>query len=279
MRQRRMRIEDERGLLDLAWFEHGDPDADRTVLCVHGLTRNAHDFDLLGARLAASARVIAIDVPGRGASSWLNDPEGYTVPDYARQLRSFIEALELDSFDWVGTSMGGLIAMEMQRDGGLPCERLVLNDIGPFLPASQLALIAGYLGLDQRFDDIAAAEAHLRVIHAGFGPLSDERWRQLAEHSVRRCGSQYKMHYDPDIKIPFLEQGNADIEMWDAFDAITCPTLLLRGTESNILDEATAAAMTTRGPKARRIDFKGVGHAPSLMVEDQIEAVAGFLGL
>lgn len=278
MQYRSLQITDDGGPLDLAWVEWGEPEAGQVIVCVHGLTRNARDFDALARALAESgARVLCVDVAGRGKSGWLEDPMRYTVPVYARQLTTWLDALGLESVDWVGTSMGGLIALEMARSRPQRFRRLVLNDIGPFIAKEALAPIKAYLGLDLSFPDLAQLEAHLRAIHAGFGQLPDEVWRHLAMHSARREGDRLRLHYDPRIREPFLRAAAEDIVMWDAWQALTCPVLVLRGADSAILARDTAERMTTTGPRAKVVVFAGVGHAPALFDPAQIATVADFL--
>ncbi len=264
----------------LAFREWGPAPAERTVVCVHGLTRNAADFAALGTALGArGARVLAVDVVGRGDSSRLADPAGYTVPTYAAQLTRWLELLELEAVDWVGTSMGGLVGMVLAAGERPPMARLVLNDIGPFVPKAALADIGRYLAEEPRFASVAEAEAHLRTIHAGFGPLSDAQWRRLARTSVVRDGDGWRLHYDPAIRAPYADLAADDLDLWEVYDRITCPTLVLHGTESPLLDDATCAAMATRGPRATIRHVEGVGHAPALLADDQIEAIASWLGL
>jgi pimeloyl-ACP methyl ester carboxylesterase len=278
MQRADLEIDDDGRRLRLAWVEWGARDAAHTVVCVHGLTRNARDFDALAHRLAQTgARVLCVDVPGRGASGWLDDPMRYTVPVYARQLAAWLDALRLARVDWVGTSMGGLIALELARTQPERLHRLVLNDIGPFVAKETLAPIKAYLGLDLVFASLDALEAHLRTIHAGFGPLADQVWRHLAEHSARRVRDGWRLHYDPRIREPFLAVAEQDIDMWEAWQGLSCPVLVLRGAQSTILDAATAERMTQTGPRARLVTFEGIGHAPALFDPTQIAVVVGFL--
>ncbi|HET6467260.1 MAG TPA: alpha/beta hydrolase, partial [Geminicoccaceae bacterium] len=269
MRIQRLKVGDGPDDPALAWVEWGEPGAARMVVCVHGLTRNARDFDFLARRLARSARVLCVDVAGRGGSDWLRDPEQYDVEVYARHLRGWLDRLGLHAVDWVGTSMGGLIGMTVAAAETNPIERLVLNDIGPLVPKAALEPLKLYLGLDLAFEDLAALEQHLRLIHAPFGPLSDAQWRHLAEHSVRRDGNVLRLHYDPQIRVPFLKSSGEDIDLWERFDRIRCPTLVLRGGESTLLPAEAAQAMTERGPRAKLVTFPGIGHAPALMSDDQ----------
>ncbi len=280
MRQRRLRLGASGEGVALAWTEWGEEAASRTVLCVHGLTRNARDFDFLAARLAVGGtRVLCVDVVGRGRSDWLEDPRGYVLDTYVGHMRELLDRLELDAVDWIGTSMGGLIALGLAARQPERIARLVLNDIGPFVAAAALEPIRAYLGLDLSFADLAELEAHLRRIHAGFGPLTEAQWRHLAIHSARREGGRLRLHYDPAIRVPFLEETAEDLDLWPAYERLSCPVLVLRGALSPVLDPATAMAMTMRGPRARLVTFAGIGHAPALMRAEQIETIAGWLGI
>ncbi|GBD45137.1 Tropinesterase [bacterium HR40] len=277
MRRRSAAIDDEGRNLRLSFVEWGDPQGP-PVVCVHGLTRNARDFDALAAALATrGARVLCIDVAGRGESDWLTDPMRYTVAVYARQLAALLDTLGLAAVDWVGTSMGGLIALDIARRTPGRLRRLVLNDIGPFVSREALVPIRGYLGLDLAFANLDQAEAHLRTIHAGFGPLADRIWRHLAAHSVRFDGDRLRLHYDPRIRDPFLATADTGIDMWEAWQRLACSVLVLRGAESAILDTTTLQRMTRSGPPVRIVEFPGVGHAPALFDPAQIEVVVEFL--
>jgi pimeloyl-ACP methyl ester carboxylesterase len=280
MRRCRTPLGEPFGDLHLGWCEWGSPHAARIVVCVHGLTRNARDFDMLAGALAgAGARVIAVDVAGRGTSDWLDDPGDYRLEAYVAQLRRLLERLEIEAADWIGTSMGGLIGILLAAEEPTPIARLVLNDIGALVPGPAMAPIGAYLGLDLRFGSVGELEGHLRLIHAGFGPLGDAQWRHLAEHSARQDGPSLRLHYDPAIRVPFLDDSAEDIDLWAAYDRVRCPVLLLRGSESALLPPEIAAAMTSRGPKAELTVFEGIGHAPALMAEDQIAVIREWLGL
>ncbi len=250
----------------------------RTVVCVHGLTRNARDFDVLAARLkAAGLRVACPDVAGRGESGWLADPHGYGTPQYLADMTALIARLDVGCVDWVGTSMGGLIGMMLAAQPGTPVRRLVVNDVGPFVPKASLARIAAYAGTAPQFADLAAAEAYFRQVHAPFG-LTDAQWHRLAEHGVRPAdGGGLQLHYDPKIMTPFGEEPFEDVDLWGLWDAIACPVLVLRGAESDLLLPETAQEMTRRGPKARVVEIAGCGHAPGLMNDPQTALVRDWL--
>lgn len=262
----------------LRWWEWGPPDG-FPVLCVHGLTRNARDFDALAAALASEGRrVLCADVPGRGVSGWLPRAELYAVPTYAAIFQSLLA--QLGEHDWVGTSMGGLIGMALASLPGSRTRRFVVNDVGPHLPGPALARIRRYMQTGpHEFGDFAELEAFVRETAAPFGALSDAEWRHLAEHSARALpDGRVALHYDPLIKRS-LGEGEAaeDLELWPVWDAATKdrPTLVLRGETSDLLLPETAARMAAGGARVETIP--GCGHAPALMDPAQIGLVAGFL--
>ena len=278
MEMRRLHVEGPDGRYALSYADWGDPAAGRTIICVHGLTRNGRDFDHLATVLAQGARVLCPDVVGRGRSDPLREAQHYALPTYIAHMLQFVRQLELEEVDWVGTSMGGLIGMGVAASEGSPIRRLVINDIGPFLPKPALERINTYLGRDLRFEDLAALESHLREVHAPFGPLTDAQWLHLATHSARTMpGGRLGLAYDQRLAEPMRTGPVEDVDLWPVWDQIRCPVLVLRGTESDLLLAETAREMTERGPKAELVEFEGVGHAPALMAEDQIRVVRAWL--
>jgi pimeloyl-ACP methyl ester carboxylesterase len=277
MEIRRIQVEGLDGNYGLSYAEWGNPDAARTIICAHGLTRNGRDFDHLATVLQDHARVICPDMVGRGLSDPLNDPEQYALPTYVAHMLQLLGKLELAEVDWVGTSMGGLIGMGVTA-AGAPIRRLVLNDIGPFIPKAALERINTYLGSSLSFATLEELEAHLRDVHAGFGPLSDAEWRHLAEHSAsRREDGTFRLSYDQRMGEPMKRGPIEDVDLWPVWDQIRCPVLVLRGAESDLLLAATAQEMTRRGPGAEIVEIDGTGHAPALMAKDQIEIVRDWL--
>lgn len=266
------------GFHAMAYAEwQGPPDAP-TLVCVHGLTRNGRDFDALAEALAAHYRVVCPDVVGRGRSEWLSHPEDYGYPLYLADMAALLARLDVPEVDWVGTSMGGLIGMLMAALPGAPIRRLIVNDVGPLIAREGLERIASYVGRDPGFSDIGALEAHLREVARSFGPLSDAEWRHLAAHSVRsKPDGMLGLAYDPRIGDAFKDVALGDIDLWAQWDAIRVPTLVLRGAESDLLRRADAEAMTRRGPRAKLVEFPGIGHAPALMAADQIAVIRDFL--
>lgn len=274
MRERHLPCLGPNGFVRLAYTEWAGPPGAPAVVCVHGLTRNGRDFDALAATLSATHRVVCPDMPGRGRSGWLTNPEAYSYPLYLSAAAQLIARLDVEEVDWVGTSMGGLIGMMLAAQPGAPIRRFVINDIGPFLPKAALERIGSYVGQDPRFESVEALEAYLRRVHAPFGPLSDAEWRHLAQHSSRRReDGAVGLAYDPRIGDAFKGE-LADVELWNFWDRLRAPTLVLRGKESDLLRPETAARMAER---ARVVEFAGVGHAPALMAEDQIGAIRDFL--
>ena len=272
------------GFHRIAYVEWGEPRAERVVVCVHGLTRQGRDFDFLAQALAARGfRVVCPDVAGRGLSDRLPDPKHYGMPQYLADMTALIARLGAERLDWIGTSMGGLIGLLLAARPKTPIRRLVLNDIGPFIAKAALDPISAYLGADPFFPDLAAAEAHMRDVHSGFGPLPEAGWRHLAVHSVRaEPGGGFRLRYDPLLAGPFRKSVETDADLWPVWSKVRAPVLGLRGGLSDVLKPETARLMTIggpdgTGPKAEIVTLAGVGHAPALMTEDQIGPIADWL--
>jgi pimeloyl-ACP methyl ester carboxylesterase len=247
------------------------------VFCVHGLTRNAHDFDAVLPALAPHRRVIAVDVPGRGQSAWLDDKSQYNNPFYAQLLLKLLDHLKLDQVDWIGTSMGGLIAMVVAVTAPARIRRLVLNDIGPFIPKASLDRIAIHLTATHEWADLAGAEAHFRKAYAPFGRLSDDEWRHFTETRVAKTADgRITTSYDPGIAQAFQGVEIKDINLWPLWAEIRVPVLLLRGADSDLLLRPTALGMVAAGPVQLR-EFADTGHAPALRARDQLDAITGWV--
>jgi pimeloyl-ACP methyl ester carboxylesterase len=266
------------GFHHVVYTEWPGPSGAPTLLCVHGLTRNGKDFDTIAESLSAHYRVICPDMPGRGRSEWLKNPAEYGYPLYVQNCAALIARLDVDSVDWLGTSMGGIIGMIIASQPRNPIRKLVLNDIGPYLAKEGLERIASYVGLDPTFESFEAFEEALRKLAAPFGPLTDEQWRKMAaDMAERKPGGGWGFAYDPRIADAFKAGPIKDVDMWPMWDTIRSPTLVLRGADSDLLTHETAEEMTRRGPKAKLIELSGIGHAPALVSEDQIDAIRDFL--
>lgn len=282
----------------MAWWQWGDTAAAHTVVCVHGLSRQGRDFDVLAQALVARAaqqgrtvRVVCPDVVGRGESDWLQDPMGYQFPTYVADMLTLLGALHqaapIATLDWVGTSMGGVIGLSLagmpQLPLPVPVHRLVLNDVGPTIEWAAVERIGEYLGKAGTFASVEQGAAAMRAVSTGFGPHTDAEWLALSRPMLRALPEGgWRMHYDPAIAVPLgsmtretAAQGEA--ALWQLYDQITAETLLLRGADSDLLTEATARAMCERGPRAKLTVFQEVGHAPTLVASDQVRIVLDFL--
>jgi len=270
------------GFHRMAYTEWGAPDNPRVLVCVHGLTRVGRDFDRLARALAPDYRVVCPDVVGRGRSDWLRDPSYYVVPQYVSDMAALIARLGVERVDWVGTSMGGLIGIALAGQVEAPVRRLVINDVGPRLDAAAIARIGTYLGAPVSFANVDEAVDYVSAVAAPFGLKQREDWRELVEPALRRAGERWVLHYDPRIAVPFKSvtpEGAAAAEaaMWKLYDAIRCPTLIVRGEHSDLLTRETLAEMQSRGPRPSAAEVPGVGHAPTFMFDHEIAPVREFL--
>jgi pimeloyl-ACP methyl ester carboxylesterase len=271
----------------MAYKEWGDPANPRVLVCVHGVTRVSDDFDQLARALCDHYRVVCPDVAGRGRSERLRDPGLYNVQQYVADMVTLVARATANNDEgtvhWVGTSMGGLIGMTLASLEGTPVRKLVLNDIGPVLDPVALARIGDYIGQDVRFASFEQGAGFVRDVSSSFGPHSDEQWRKLASDVLRQApDGSWVRHYDLALAESFramtpevAKEGEAGL--WAAFDAIRCPTLLVRGAQSDLLSHETALQMTARGPRPKLVEIPGVGHAPTFMHDDQIAIAREFL--
>ncbi|HVL75169.1 MAG TPA: alpha/beta hydrolase [Noviherbaspirillum sp.] len=271
------------GLHRVAYKEWGAADNPRVLICVHGVTRVSDDFDRLAAAMSDTYRVICPDIVGRGRSDWLRDAKHYAVPQYVSDMVTLVARADAQTVHWFGTSMGGLIGMGLAGLPGSPIEKLILNDVGPALNPAALARIGQYIGQPVRFASFEDGERYIREISRPFGGHTDEEWRKFASDVLRReDDGQWRLHYDPDIAAPLRasdaqSMARAEAALWQAYDAIKCPTLLVRGAQSDLLTAETARTMTERGPRAQLVEIPEVGHAPSFLHDDQIAIARRFL--
>src|SRR5574337_1006273 len=252
---------DARALHRMAYWEWGDPANRRVLVCVHGLSRQGRDFDILARSLCAEYRVVCPDVA---------------------DIVTLLARLDAEVVDWVGTSMGGLIGIGLAALAGSPVRALVLNDVGPVVEFAALQRIGTYLGAPAHWASLDEAADALWAISRSFGPHRRDQWLALTRPMLAPDGDGFKLHYDPAIAVPFRlvtpELAKAgEAALWQAYDRLGCRTLLLRGAESDVLSRQTANAMTARGPKAQLVEFAGVGHAPTLVQPDQVAVVRDFL--
>ena len=281
-RQGEVRCLSRAGFHTIRYSEWGAADNPRVLVCLHGLTRVGDDFSRLAQDLSDHYRVVCPDVVGRGRSDWLADPTLYGLPQYCFDAVSLIARLDVPQVDLLGTSMGGLIGLSLAGQPGAPIGRLILNDIGPRMELEALLRIAQYVGQPLRFASLEQAVQYVQAIAAGFGLRRPEHWRELTESGMRRDGAEWIFRYDPGIALALQgtsAQTNAQAEakLWELYDAIRCPVLLVRGAESDLLSHATAVEMTQRGPHAELVEVASVGHAPMFFEPEQIAVVRRFL--
>lgn len=296
------------GFHRLAYTDWGDPADPHVVICVHGLSRNSRDFDRLADALSSDCRVVCPDVVGRGESDWLQDRFAYSFPTYLSDAAALVARVTVPplpglfadlrdrlrghrhepELDWVGTSMGGLIGMLLAAKPGSPIRRLVLNDVGPFVPWTGLVRLKGHVGNEESFADLGEVERYLREVCKEFGSLDDDYWRQMAEHSSKqRDDGRYILRHDPaisrglpvhmDAELPIGPEFLRGIDLWNVWAAVQCPVLVLRGAESQVLPKEVVEEMRRRKPDLQVAEFEGVGHVPALATPDQIGVIRDFL--
>ena len=277
-RERSVQCASPSGLHRMAYTEWGDPANPQVLVCVHGLSRNGHDFDDLSRAMAGSHRIVCPDIVGRGRSDWLRDPSGYGVPQYVADMMVLIARLDVEAVHWLGTSMGGLIGMVLASLPGTPVSRLLLNDVGPVVSAESIRRIGEYIGRAPKFSGLDDAERYIRAVSAPFGALNDAQWRALTVSSVRpMADGGLEMIYDPAIADSFHRAtAGGVVDLWPMFGRVRCPTRVVRGELSDLLSTEVAQAMTARGPHPDLVEVSGVGHAPMFMDEAQIAIAREF---
>ena len=220
-------------------------------------------------------------MPGHGRagrSERLATPAEYAFSLYLAHCAALIARLDVERVDWLGTSMGCHVGMMLAAQPGNPIRKLVLNDLGAFVSKEALAWLGSYVGADPTFDSLEAMERAVRLNGAGLGALTGAEWRKMTEDSARpKPGGGWGFAYDPHLGDALKADELPDVDLWPVWDAVDCPTLLLRGANSNVLAREVAEKMTRTGPKAKLVEFAGVGHAPPLLSDDQIETVREFL--
>lgn len=260
------------------WGREKDP----IVVCVHGLTCNKHDFDYLAPALVKKGyRVIAVDIAGRGDSDYLDNPADYNFQKYLADLSALLAHLNVtnpQSIDWIGTSMGGLLGMVLAASQNSPIKRLVLNDVGPFIEYGVLEELGEFVFKDHDFECLEELKKSFRKKRAQWGPITDEQWAHLFEYNHRVLTNDgFAFAYDPAIGDVFKQAASAPIDLRVFWHQIKCPTLVLRGTESKILPASKAREMQEQHPDMTLVEWERMGHAPSLMADDQIKVITDWL--
>jgi pimeloyl-ACP methyl ester carboxylesterase len=286
----------EEGFHRVVYTEWGSPSPENPpIICVHGLTRNRHDFDAIASEFSAhGCHLYCPDTVGRGDSDWLKDPLHYTYEQYIADMNVMMAVTKANSLDWIGTSMGGLIGMFLASMAKTPIRRLVLNDIGPQIPVKGLARLAKYAGQDPDFSSIEQAKRYFKIIYADFGNLTDEQWQNLTEKGVRETDSgQYITKIDPGIKtaqaksklawrmvlhpLKALEGTIFDVDLWEIWRTVKCPVLVLHGKNSDILLPHVIEKMQKIHPQTEVFEVPDTGHAPALLDSQQQQVIYQFL--
>lgn len=265
-----------RGFHNIRYLEWGESLGDSVVLCVHGLSRNAHDFDYVARALAkAGHRVICPDLPGRGGSDWLGDPSQYVYTQYMSDLTALIARVNVEKIHWIGTSMGGLIGWLMSIQQKSPIQSLLMNDVGAFISKESLARIQKYVGNPPIFRDVQHAESYMRQALSTFGIRQEEHWQHLLKHSIRvNQDATAQLTYDPQIANAAV---TSDAEFWALWQMVICPVMVLRGANSDVLTKEVADKMQEIKPQMRFAEIADCGHAPALMDDEQIQLVLDWI--
>lgn len=274
----KVRCISQHGFHQVAYGDWGDLHDDSLLMCVHGLTRNGHDFDAFAQRWQDKSRVVCPDLPGRGDSDWLNDPSDYHLLQYNMDMTVVAARFGYETYDWLGTSLGGLIGISLAGLDNSPIRRLILNDIGPEIPFSALRRITSYAGQQNTFPSVSDVEIHLRETLSPFGPMTDENWAQMAKTSSFETSDGFVLHHDPDIMQNFRRYFMfMHFNLWKFWDRIRCPVLILRGEDSDFFTAGLLEKMIDRLPHAEAIEFEGVGHTPTLNAPSQIDPILDWL--
>ncbi|MDX2095467.1 MAG: alpha/beta hydrolase [Alphaproteobacteria bacterium] len=269
---------------EIAFYDWGNPESLRVTVCVHGLTRNAHDFDVLAETLAGTGRrVLAINMAGRGESDWLKDPMGYNYASYVADCLAVLDNFHLREVEWIGTSMGGVIGMMLASQFPRRIRRLVMNDIGARLSKTALTRIYAYVrDMPQQFSNRTEAETYLRTAFEPWGIADEAIWQAIIDSSLITRDGALRYACDPAIAVPLAAATKnftviEDINLSPIWAEVQTPTFILHGADSDILDTETIRAMRATNLNTESISFAGIGHAPALMSEDQIRPIVNWL--
>lgn len=266
------------GFHRVAYRDWGNPKSKNVTFCLHGLTRNSHDFDYFAPQLAKKHRVICPDTAGRGQSDWLFKQEDYQLSQYNVDFANLASHIGAEQYNIVGTSLGGLMGMILASMPNTPVQKLVVNDIAPEVPYSALQRLSQYLGKNPLFKNEAEAEAYFRKTFAPYGSMDDDKWAYMTKTSIYEVDGGYRLAYDPMIAKNYKRYWLlAYFNLWSYWKRIQCPILILRGKESDFLTDNLLERMLKRQPEAELIEFEEVGHTPTLNVKNQIDPVLKWL--
>lgn len=256
--------------------------SNKTIICVHGLNRNSRDWDYIGDYFSKKDYyVVAPDIVGRGNSDYLNDPMGYDIPFYVADIFHLIHTLGLKNVDFLGTSMGGLIAMAMASMSHNTIRKMILNDIGAEIEKNGLARIAGYNTKQPVFDTYTSAKDYLISISGDFGELPNDVWENYALNSLQKNSlGKYELKRDVNLvkQLTITAPSDKNMDLWAYWDKVTIPTLVIRGELSDILSVKTLQRMQEINPETQVVEIANAGHAPFLYSEEHFSFLEKFLG-
>ncbi len=267
---------------NIFYQDWGSEDSKETLFCLHGLTRNSHDFDAIANRLGGTRkkrRIICPDTVGRGRSDWLPDHEDYQIQQYNMDITVLAARLGCEKFDLLGTSLGGMMGMVLAAMKNSPVKRLIINDIAPEVPNTAMSRLGRYLHLDPYFNNLDEVEQYIRKTLAPFNPMTDEDWAHYAKTSSRPDGDGFRLAFDPDISNTYGRRYwyLMYFNLWKYWVQIKCPVLILRGKDSDFLSEHLLERMLRKLPQAEAIEFEGTGHTPTLNAPEQIDPIIKWL--
>ncbi len=287
----------EEGFHRIAYSEWGNSGENNKypLICVHGLTRNRRDFDGLARYLSERKwQIFCPDVVGRGDSDWLKNSLHYTFEQYLSDANAMIDKTQASAIDWLGTSMGGIIGMILAALPNTPIHRLILNDVGPQVQLNGLTRLALYASQHPYFKNMQEAKEYHQRIFSDLGTLSAADWQQITENSVYEVQpGVLTLKFDPGIKTTSLKSKIAwksllhphkalegvlfDIELWDIWQAIKCPVLVIHGKNSDILSTDTVRRMQATHAKVDVVEIADAGHAPALLDAGQQQMIYAWL--
>ncbi len=264
--------------LKLHYLDFGNS-AKPPLVCIHGLSGNAHNFDGLAPHLINDYHVMSIDVRGRGDSAWGPSAE-YAPPAYVNDLSVMLDTLGIDRVTLIGTSMGGIISMIFA--GGYPqrVERLVLNDIGPEIDPAGLKRITDYFTeAPNDFKNLAEVAAYYRANYGFLANTPDPELIEFVRWSVKPMeDGRLTWKIDPAVRnIPRTGAAARPLDLWVPYARVTARIMVIRGAESDILSRETAERMCRVLPGSKLVEIPGVGHAPTLSEPAAVAAIREFL--
>ena len=268
--------------LDLYARLYDRADSQRTILCMHGLTRNSRDFEAVANHLADRYRVIAVDQRGRGNSAWDSDLTRYNPQVYVKDMWTLLDGLAVPEVAMIGTSMGGLMAMMMGATVPKRTLGIVLNDIGPVLERSGLDRIKAYIGKTTSFDSWQQLADATKALNGAFFPrYSKEDWLAMARRTgTKTKDSKITLNYDPALAAPIMQSEEAAVppDLWPLFDMLApLPLMTVRGTISDLFSVDTLKEMKQRHPDMISHTVAEEGHAPMMDDPASLAAINVFM--